>query len=182
LTSWSVTTSSSISTGPRSFCGSWVRSWPRAGRVQIITPNGRQDLAYTRRAHSAGIPLCILLNHILFFRPGTLRLALESVGLSPLQLYCYDIRNAWKDFGLFGAGRPVPGAAPPSMEEALLLEERKTLSLWTPEKVEELRSHPKSSWAYGLLKETVPGALRLRLPERLELGHEIYALAEKRKG
>lgn len=150
------------------------------GRVQIITPNGKQDLAYTRRSHAAGIPLTMLLNHILYFRTGTLRRALQGVGLQPIRLYCYDVQHALKDFGLFGMGKPQAGGASPSMEEALRLDEKKTLSFWTPKKIDELRRHRKTSLAYGLVKETLPRALTLRVPAALEVGHEIYCLAEKR--
>jgi len=149
------------------------------GRVQIITPNARQDLAYARRAFAAGMPITMLLNHIMYFRTGTLKLALQNVGLDPIKLYCYDVRHALKDFGCFGLGKPERGANAPSIEETLKLQEKKALSHWTPEKLKELRHHKKTSLAYGFVKETLPKALTFHMPPRLEIGHEIYALAEK---
>lgn len=151
----------------------------QGGRVQIITPNAKQDLAYTRRAYAAGLPITLLLNHIMYFRTPTLRLALKNVGLNPIQLYCYDVRYALKDFGCFGMGKPVAGDATPSIKETLQLQEKKTLSLWTSEKIQELRNHKKTSWQYGFIKETLPQAFSIRVPASWEVGHEIYALAEK---
>jgi len=150
------------------------------GRVQIITPNAKQDLAYTRRCFAAGMPMTMLLNHIMYFRTRTLQHAIEKVGLYPIKFYCYDVRYALKDFGYFGLGKPVNGGFSPSMEEALKLTKNTSLTLWTPEKVKELRRHKKTSWTYGLVKEIVPKAFRIHMPAGLEIGHEIFALAEKR--
>jgi len=149
------------------------------GRVQIITPNGQQDLAFFRRAHHAGITLTMLLNHILYFRTSTLRRALASVGLKIKHQYCYDVRHALKDFGVFGLGRPKPVGQGPSMLEALALPEGQTLSLWSSESLHQLRTHPKSSLAYGFYKSLMPSEWSLPLPPSLEIGHEIFALAEK---
>lgn len=149
------------------------------GRVQIITPNAKQDLAYSRRAYAAGLPVVMLLNHIMYFRTPTLKLALNKVGLHPVKFYCYDIRYALKDFGYFNMGKPVNGGEAPSMNDALQLEEKNTLSLWTRDKIKELRNHQKTSWTYGFVKETLPKAFTLHVPPSLEIGHEIYALAEK---
>lgn len=150
------------------------------GRVQILTPNAKQDLAYTRRSFAAGLPTTMLLNHIMYFRTGTLKLALENVGLKPLKIYCFDIRYALKDFGWFGLGQPVSGGASPSLEEVLKLDEKKTLSFWTPEKIGELRNHKKTSWTYAFVKDILPKAFTVHVPAKLEVGHEIYAFAEKR--
>lgn len=165
---------------PQAFLSKLSTVLTPGGRVQIITPNSKQDLTYTRLSYAAGIPMTMLLNHILYFKTGTLRLALQRVALHPLKLYCYDIRNAFKDFGHFGLRKPVEGGPPPSMEEALQLEEKKMLSIWTPEKIKELRHHKKTSWIYGWVKEGLPKAFTFRIPAQLEVGHEIYALAEKR--
>jgi hypothetical protein len=53
------------------------------------------------------------------------------------------------------------------------------LSEWTPERIEELRSHRKVSRTYGFFRETLPKALTIRLPPAIGVGHEIYAMAEK---
>jgi 2-polyprenyl-3-methyl-5-hydroxy-6-metoxy-1,4-benzoquinol methylase len=151
------------------------------GRVQIITPNGRQDLAFTRRAYQVGFRQTMILNHIMYFRPKTLSYALEAVGLSPIKMYCYDVRYAAKDFGLFGMGKPQAPQEAPSMEASLLLKEKKVLSMWTPEKLSELKNHKKTSLTYGFVKETLPHALSVKVPPRFEVGHEIYVLAEKAK-
>ncbi len=151
------------------------------GRVQIITPNAKQDLAYTRRSFAAGIPMTMLLNHIMYFKAETLKLALQKTGLHPIQLHCYDIRYALKDFGWFGMGKPTVQNLAPSMKDTLLLKEKNSLLFWTPEKIKELRHHKKTAWIYGLIKETLPQKLTLRIPASMGIGHEIYALAEKRE-
>lgn len=149
------------------------------GRVQIITPNAKQDLAFTRRAYASGKPITMLLNHIMYFRTGTMKLALENAGLKPIRLYCYDIRYALRDFGCLGMGKPGDLPTGPSIENTLKLNAKKTLGLWTPQKLDELRHHKKTSLMYGLIKETLPRTFTLHMPYKFEIGHEIYALAEK---
>ncbi len=161
------------------------------GRIQIITPNGIQDLAFFRRAHRQGITLNMQLNHILYFSPKTLKKALNRAGISTKKLYCYDLRYVLKDFGILGLGKPTSTPPLPSLTEALSRQfdpkndqkidrsNETVLPFWTPEKLNELRSHTKTSFAYGFFKETLPRAFRLKVPYPLPLGHEIFALGEK---
>ena len=149
------------------------------GQVEIITPNAIQDLAFARRASAKGTPITMLLNHIMYFAPSTLRTALEGAGLQVQKLYCYDVRYSYKDFNWFGLGEKGPITQGPSMHEALALTERKTLSIWNPTRLGALREDPKVSLTYGFFRETLPKALRWRVPPGLGIGHEIYAVARK---
>lgn len=149
------------------------------GRVQILTPNTIQDFAFNRRAHKAGTPPTILLNHIMNFSPTALRLALELSGLRVRKMYCFDIRHALKDFGIFGLGKPGKIPAGPSLRETLQLPERTLLSEWNPARLQELRQHPKTGIAYGIFKEVLPKWFRMRVPPALGIGHEIFAVAER---
>jgi hypothetical protein len=115
----------------------------------------------------------------MYFAPTTLKLALESVGISVQKLYCYDVRYVLRDFGWFGLGKPTAARSVPDMKSTLRLEEKNLLSLWTPEKLKELRTHPKTSLAYGWYKEVLPQAFKLHVPYQLGIGHEIYALGER---
>lgn len=168
---------------PTRFLQQLSRILAPGGRIQIVTPNAHQDLAFTRRAWRAGIRMPMLLNHIMYFRPRTLKHALSAAGLKIRNLYCYDVRHVLKDFDVLGRGTPVPSRLEqqeiPSIADALTFEARKTLSLWTPEKLTELRTHPKVSLSYGLLNVRVPELTTMHVPASWELGHEIYALAEK---
>lgn len=149
------------------------------GRVQIITPNAHQDLAFVRRSSAEGHPSAMLLNHIMYFRPRTLEIALRKAGLEPRKLYTYDVRHALKDFNVLGTGTPISKAPAPSAFEVLKNPKREVLKWWTPDRLRELKNHPKVSARYGFLKETLPRAFQLKVPPALEIGHEIYALAEK---
>ncbi len=166
---------------PQPFLAELARVMKPGGRLQIITPNAVQDLAYAKRAQAQGIPFGMLLNHILYFSTQALRHAVESVGLRVRRLYTYDIRHTPKDLGWFGLGAPRPQTVEnfPSIQSALAYQEKDLLSEWTSERIEELRHHPRVSLRYGFFRETLPRALTLRVPESVGLGHEIYALVEK---
>lgn len=148
-------------------------------RLQIITPNTIQDFAFNRRACAAGTPPTILLNHIMNFSPTSLQIALEKKGLKLKKFYCYGILHALKDFGFFGMGKPGNIPKGPSLEETLKLESHSLLNQWTEEKISQLRSHPKVSWIYAVWKEMIPSLFQAKIPARLGIGHEIYAMAEK---
>ncbi|MGZ6334095.1 MAG: class I SAM-dependent methyltransferase, partial [Bdellovibrionota bacterium] len=49
---------------PERFLSELARILKPGGRIQIITPNAIQDLAFAKRADRAGTPLTMLLNHI----------------------------------------------------------------------------------------------------------------------
>lgn len=164
---------------PRKFIAELIRILKPGGRLQIITPNAIQDLAFAKRADQAGMPMTMLLNHIMMFSPKALRTALENTGFKIRKLHCYDVRYAIKDFGLFGLNPPRDIAPGPIMEEALKLPQRNELAQWDAKKIEVLRTHPKVSNAYGFFRETLPQVLTLKIPATLGVGHEIYALAEK---
>jgi len=164
---------------PKKFVSELARILKPGGRIQIITPNAIQDLAFAQRAHNQGTPVTMLLNHITDYSPRALERALLGAGLCLRKLYCYDVRYAAKDFGLFGMNPPRDVAPGPRMAEALELPSRDELSQWDAGAIERLRRHPKVSGLYGWWRETLPGALRLRVPPGLRIGHEIYALAEK---
>lgn len=168
---------------PLKFLKEVYRILKPGGQIQIITPNGRQDLAYTRRAVRAGVKVSMLLNHILFFEPLTLQKALKSQGFTVKRLYGYDVRHVLKDFGVFakfGHGAPDRTVREtPSIADSVRIERESFDQFWTPEKIQDLRQHPKTSARYALLREQIPNFLRLKIPARLAIGHEIFALAEK---
>jgi SAM-dependent methyltransferase len=164
---------------PRKFLAELARILKPGGRLQIITPNAIQDLSFSKRAYSARMPITMLLNHITYFSPKALAVALARHGLAAKSLHCYDIRYALKDFGVFGLNPPKDIQPGPSMTEALELPEKDNLSQWTPEKIDELRKHRKVSASYGFIRETLPRFFTLPMPPSLRIGHEIYALAEK---
>lgn len=164
---------------PEKFLAEIARILKPGGRIQIITPNSKQDLDFSRRAFRRGLPVTMLLNHIFYFSPKTLRTALDRIGLKTRQLYCYDLRYVAKDFGWLGAATPTHLELGPSMKETLQLEFSSPLREWTADRVDEVRHHPKVGRLYGLIRETLPRALRLRGPAWLGWGHEIYAIAEK---
>lgn len=165
---------------PHEFLREIWRVLKTGGRIQIITPNAIQDLSFAKRAYRAGTPLTMLLNHILYFSPRALRTALEKTGLEVRQLYGYDIRYALKDFGFFGMGQPKNIPPSPSMRDTLKLGMKDILQQWDEEKIAELRRHKKVSPLYGFFKETLPKSLTIHVPESIRIGHELYALAEKR--
>jgi 2-polyprenyl-3-methyl-5-hydroxy-6-metoxy-1,4-benzoquinol methylase len=164
---------------PKVFLSELARVLKPGGRLQIITPNAIQDLAFSKRAAKAGMPMTMLLNHINYFSPKALWIALQSHGLKTKTLFCYDIRYAMKDFGLFGLNRPQNVRLGPEMALALALPDKDTLSQWTASRIEELRKHPKVSARYGFFRETLPKFFTIPVPPGLKIGHEIYALAEK---
>ncbi len=164
---------------PRDFLVNLAKILNEGGRVEILTPNTIQDFAFNRRAYAAGWPPTIVLNHIMNFSPQALELALKQVGLKIHRWHCFGVRHVLKDFGFFGMGKPTPVKNNPSMQEFMVLPENSLLEQWTPQKIQELRTHPKVSWGYALLKEILPKLFRLRVPARLGIGHEIYCLAEK---
>jgi SAM-dependent methyltransferase len=163
---------------PGRFLSELGRILKPGGRIQIITPNGYQDLAFPKRAYRAGTPVTMLLNHIIFFTPKTLRLALSRAGLRTRKLYCYDVRYALKDFGVFGMGKPRDIPEGPSMKEASGLELTSNLPAWNSGRIAELRSHRKVSLAYGFWRESLPRFFTPKISGRIGVGHEIYALAE----
>jgi 2-polyprenyl-3-methyl-5-hydroxy-6-metoxy-1,4-benzoquinol methylase len=164
---------------PGKFVSELVRILKPGGRLQIITPNAIQDLAFAKRAHQVGTPLTMLLNHIMYFSPKALETALTQAGLKIKKIHCYDIRYALKDFGVFGMNPPRDVKPGPEMLKALKLPERDELSQWDASTIGQLRNHPKVSGFYGFIRETLPKALSVKVPSRLKIGHEIYALAEK---
>jgi 2-polyprenyl-3-methyl-5-hydroxy-6-metoxy-1,4-benzoquinol methylase len=164
---------------PEIFLSEIARILRPGGRIQIITPNAIQDLSFARRAWASGTPLTMLLNHILMFSPRALETALARAGLRIRRLYGYDVRYSLKDFGLFGLGKPVGITQGPLLEETIRLPLRDLLAQWEPARIAELRSHRKTSAFYGFVRETLPGWLTWRVPARLGIGHELYALAEK---
>jgi 2-polyprenyl-3-methyl-5-hydroxy-6-metoxy-1,4-benzoquinol methylase len=149
------------------------------GRVQLITPNANQDTAFAKRASDLGTPIHIMLNHIMFFSPKSLRLALERAGLKPLQIYGYDIQHALKDFNVWGLGPVGEIVKGPSMQEVVAHMANDFSADWTDAKIAELKSHPKVSIAYGIIKEVLPNLFRIKIPESLGIGHELFALAER---
>lgn len=164
---------------PEKFLAEITRILKPGGRIQIITPNANQDLSFSRRAFKRGLPVTMLLNHIFYFSPKTMKTALERMGLKIRELYCYDLRYVAKDFGWFGSGTPDHLELGPSMRETLRLECSSPIREWNQNRIEELRNHPKVKPLYGFFRETLPRALRLKGPAWLGLGHEIYAIAEK---
>lgn len=164
---------------PEKFLAEIARILKPGGRIQIITPNSKQDLAFSRRAFQRGLPVTMLLNHIFYFSPKTLKTALDRIGLKTRRLYCYDLRYVAKDFGWFGAATPTHLEPGPSMHETLKLEFSSPIREWNAERIEEVRRHPKVRPLYGFFRETLPRALRLKGPAWLGWGHEIYAIAEK---
>lgn len=164
---------------PQQFLKEVVRVLKPGGRIQIITPNPLQDLGFAKRAYQKGMPVTMLLNHIMYFSPTALRFALEKAGLRVRKLYCYDVRYALKDFGVFGMGQPKNISLGPSMNEALSLPLKDNLSQWNSENIHKLRTHKKVSRSYGFFKEVLPKWFTLRMPEKFGIGHEVYALAEK---
>lgn len=164
----------------QNFLSAITRILKPGGRIEIITPNAIQDLAYARRASAAGRPMTMLLNHIMMFSPKSLELALSRTGLKINQLYTYDLSHTPKDMGWFGLGKPGPLEERPSMlENSAFAREAGLIPEWSDESLAQLRSHPKTSALYGFLKHRLPEALRIRVPARIGLGHEIYAVAEK---
>ena len=165
---------------PEKFVSELSRILAPGGRLQIITPNAIQDLAFSKRAYAAGTPMTMLLNHIMYFSPKALQTALERAGLKTRKLHCYDVRYALKDFGVFGLNPPRDIQPGPEMAQALKLPARDELSQWDASRIAELRAHPKVSASYGFFRETLPRAFTLKVPPGFKIGHEIYALAEKR--
>jgi len=154
------------------------------GQIQLITPNALQDLAFAKRAYDRGTPITMVLNHILLFSPHALRIALEKSGLHVRKLYCYDVRYALRDFGVFGLGDAGGVTEGPSMEDALKLSTQNSNQKkpeWSLEMLSELRTHPKVSSFYGFIRETLPRLFQLRVPEKIGVGHEILAIAEKQR-
>lgn len=166
-------------TKPDLFFAQVARLLAPGGRVQLITPNANQDTAFAKRASDKGTPVYIILNHIMFFTPKALRIALERVGLVPQQLYGYDVQYALKDYGLFGMGAVGQIHKGPSFKDVSRESLQDFSADWTPARLLELRQHPKVSFFYGLVKEELPSLFRLRVPESVGIGHEIFAIAEK---
>jgi 2-polyprenyl-3-methyl-5-hydroxy-6-metoxy-1,4-benzoquinol methylase len=164
---------------PGKFLQELMRILKPGGRIHLVTPNGKQDLAFAYRASQQGTPITMLLNHILLFSPKTLQTALESVGLRIKKMYCYDVRYTAKDMGWFGLGKPQSISPGPEMAEAMKLPLNSELFQWKPEDIQKLRTHKKVTAAYGFIKHTLPGFFSPKVPAHLALGHEIYALAEK---
>lgn len=164
---------------PATFLAQIGRVLSPGGRLEIITPNGIQDLVFAKRAYAQGTPMTMLLNHILLFSPGGLRAALHGAGLQVESLYCYDLRHVLKDFGVFGMNKPERFGPGPSMEESPAEQALNPLEHWTPAKIDELRRHPKTRGWYGFVRETLPDWLTLPVPAKWGIGHEIYALATK---
>lgn len=148
-------------------------------RLEIITPNARQDLAFAKRAHQAGTPLSQVLNHVIYYSPRALTRALQGAGFRVREMYCYDIRHAVKDFGLFGLGKPHNVSAGIALEEVENEPLRDLRAEWSEERLQSLRVHPKTGAFYGFYRESLPKAIRLKIPARLELGHEIFCVAER---
>ena len=166
-------------TQPFVFLQSVARLLASGGRVQLITPNASQDTAFAKRASDKGTPIYILLNHIMFFTPKALRLGLERAGLRVRQLYAFDIQHVAKDYGLFGLGKVGEIERGPSFKEVENLPVQDFSKEWTPERLRELKEHPKVSLQYGFFKEVLPKVFMLRIPESIGIGHEVFALAEK---
>ncbi|MCM0604708.1 MAG: class I SAM-dependent methyltransferase [Xanthomonadaceae bacterium] len=150
------------------------------GRIQIITPNAYQDLAPSRRLFDQGHTPHMLLNHIFYFTPDSLKTALEINGFKVVKQYSYYIQHVLKDFGWLGFGKVIaPKDASPSAFETLRQPMNADLNIWTDAKLEELKNHKKVGAFYGFYRETLPELFTVKVPPSLKIGHEIYALAQK---
>ena len=151
------------------------------GRIQIITPNAYQDLAHSRRMFIAGLTPHMLLNHICYFTPEGLRLALERSGLKVVKQYSYYIQHVLKDFGWFGMGKvdSSKNTKIPSAREMLQTPMNPEIEIWSDQTLHELRTHKKVGTLYGFVREVLPALFTVHVPASLKIGHEIYALAEK---
>lgn len=165
---------------PEKFLREVARVLAPGGRVQLITPNARQDTAFAKRASDRGTPVFIILNHVMFFSPRGLERALERAGFRVRKLFAFDLRHALKDFGVLGLNPPSHIDRGPSFAEVEDLQIRNFFREWTPELLEKLKRHPKAGVLYGFFKETLPEAFRIRMPAGIPVGHEIFAEAEKK--
>lgn len=167
---------------PHQFIKQLSRILKPGGRIQIITPNCYQDLAFNRRIYENGMTPTMLLNHILYFTPRALQIALEKAGLRVKKMYCYDVRYTLKDLGYFGMGKvPSKVDEPLSAKETLQIKPNETLDFWSEKTLQELRTHKKVSSWYGFIKETLPQFFTFKVPPALKVGHEIFAVGEKIK-
>jgi hypothetical protein len=167
---------------PRRVIDSFASSLSRGGMVHIITPNGFEDIwmAYCRWQLKSQ-PADMLINHVNFFPPQSLKAEFERAGLRPRIWYIYDFNGTrWgraryiSEKQMADASRRLPAAdvvakSAPQLAE-LSVDETAILRQWWIQ--------PRMRWitrAYCLLKE----ARRFVLPADSGIGHEIFGVFEK---
>lgn len=145
------------------------------GRIEVITPNAFQDLAFARRAFESKKTLNMVLNHVIYYSPLSIKKAFERVGVNIEEIYCYDIRHTPKDLNWLGLGEnlnlPIPQGMPTTLDTKNISKKHE----WTSDELSQLRTHFKTSKFYGWIKEIIPKALQIKVSPRFKIGHEIFA-------
>lgn len=149
-----------------------------SGHFHFITPNGFEDIwpAYCCWKMKQQ-PFELLLNHVNYFPPSTLKKQLESAGFKSLQYYIYDFNGTrWGRARKFKEKLQGPSAQSRSAEKAISTQkDLKNFNLLDEPQNKKWTQIPLLMRIYCFFKED----FRLRLPADLGIGHEIYGLFKK---
>lgn len=153
------------------------------GHFHFITPNGYEDI-WTAYCHTRikGLPSEMLINHVNFFPPLSLRQNLLGFGFEPLLWFIYDFNGTrWGRARRISKGQMAPTSkklsaratiesCQNSPDSKFEIQDHEIMKRWW------LRpSHRWITYAYCFWKEKH----RFTLPADIGIGHEIFGLFKK---
>ncbi len=155
------------------------------GTLHIITPNGYEDI-WTAYCHwkIKSLPGEMLINHVNFFPPKTLKERLQDLNFKPIVWFMYDFNGTrWGRARKISEDQMLPTSKRLSAEQTI----HEIKSAMNSEESESKDSvlgqwwvRPRLRWItslYCLFKEK----RRFTLPADLGIGHEIFAILEKQR-